>query len=118
VGGKLIQARFDLVRALNLRGMVAGSLITDYHLVADQMSADQYVREVVNGQRFDNNLSKQLIKGFQVRGLIPNYTVAASSCGYGVEIVWENPDYVPVAPAPLRVPTRQAAISSPVYSSL
>jgi hypothetical protein len=104
VGGKLIEARYDVVRRLNLRGMIAGSLIADYHKVAHHISAEQYVQDVVNGTRFDSNLSKQLHKGFEVRGLIPNYTVADSSCHYGVEIVWDNPDYRPM---PLRVVPRR-----------
>ncbi|MBI5668298.1 MAG: hypothetical protein HZC41_09850 [Chloroflexi bacterium] len=111
VGGKLIEARFELVRALNLRGMVAGSLITDYHRVAREVSPEQYVQDVVAGKRFDSNLSKQLRKGFQVRGLIPNYTIADSSCHYGVEIVWDNPDYRPAHRLPLHVvPRRPAAL--------
>lgn len=107
VGGKLIEARYDLVRALNLRGMVAGSLITDYHKVAREISPEQYVQDVIVGRRFDSNLSKQLRKGFEVRGLIPNYTIADSSCHYGVEIAWNNPDYRPARRLPLYVVPRR-----------
>ena len=96
VGGKLIEARYNLIRKLNLRGLVAGSLPIDYSKVADRISIEQYVREVVAGTRFDTNLSKQLRKGFKVHGLIPNYTTEPSCGGYGVEIVWDNPDYRPL----------------------
>lgn len=92
----MIEARYNTVRSLNLRGMVAGSLIIDYHKVAAQMSARQYVAEVMDGTRFDTNLTKQLKKGFKVVGLIPNYSNAESSLGWGVEIIWENPDYRPL----------------------
>lgn len=95
VGSLLIEARQELIRQQNMRGLVAGSLIRDYAAVADQISAEDYVREVVAGLRFDSNLSKQLRKGFVVHGLIPNYTETESSRGWGVEIVWENPHYVP-----------------------
>lgn len=95
IGGKLIQARWDVARRLNLRGMVAGSIIMDYHQVADEMSPEQYVREVVDGTRFDNNLTKQLKKGFKVRNLIPEYCEDPRSRNWGVAILWENPDYVP-----------------------
>lgn len=78
---------------MNLRGLVAGSLIVDYGLVADYVSAEQYVRDVVAGKRFDSNLSKQLHKGFTVHGLIPNYSDEPRSLGWGVEIVWHNRDY-------------------------
>jgi hypothetical protein len=98
VGGKLIEVRYDVVRRLNLRGMVAGSLIRDYHQVGDRVPVDTYVREVVAGQRFDSNLSKQLNKGFEVYGLIPNYSDAEESLGWGVVIAWQNPDDHPGAP--------------------
>jgi hypothetical protein len=111
VGGKLIEARYDLIRALNLRGLVAGSLIIDYHRVADSVPVEQYVREVVAGQRFDTNLSKQLRKGFVVHGLIPNYTNCDTSGNWGVEIVWMNPDYQQVRHPTARVLPRQYAFA-------
>lgn len=95
VGGKLIEVRFDLIKKLNLRGLVAGSLPRDYYHVAHQMGIEQYVREVMAGIRFDSNLSKQLRKGFTIHGLIPDYTDNYGSVGWGVEIVWFNPDYRP-----------------------
>ncbi|MBZ0276714.1 MAG: hypothetical protein K8I60_11240 [Anaerolineae bacterium] len=98
IGGQLIEARYDLIQQLNLRGMVAGSLIRDYHAVADQMSAEDYVRDVISGVRFDSNLSKQLRKGFEVHGLIPDYSDAPESVGWGVVIVWQNPAYRPARP--------------------
>jgi hypothetical protein len=115
VGGKLIEARYDIIRDLNLRGMVAGSLIIDYYKVADEVSADQYVRDVIAGVRFDNNLTKQLKKGFQVHSLIPNYSNTYESMNWGVEIVWNNPDYTParrpgrvVMPHRYTIPARPA----------
>ncbi|MBL8131809.1 MAG: hypothetical protein JNL42_08125 [Anaerolineae bacterium] len=98
VGGRLMQARADLVRRLNLRGIIAGSLIAGYGAVAEQMTAEQYVQAVVAGARFDPNLSKQLSKGFKVRNLIPQYTDDLRSLNWGVAILWENPDYQPPQP--------------------
>lgn len=96
VGSKLMDARFNTLKRLNLRGMIAGSAIIDYHKVADQMTAEQYVAEIVAGKRFDTNLSKQLHKGFTVQYLIPGYLPRETNCGgYGVLIQWLNPDYQP-----------------------
>ena len=95
VGSLLMNARFDLIRRLNLHGIVAGSLFVDYQAVAEQMSPEQYVQEVVEGTRFDSNLSKQLRKGFKVRNLIPNYTEEPRTRDYAAAIVWVNPDYSP-----------------------
>ena len=74
---------------------MAGSIIMDYHKVAHEVTPDQYVREVVSGTRFDNNLTKQLKKGFKVHNLIPEYHDDPRSCNWGVAIKWENPDYLP-----------------------
>jgi hypothetical protein len=95
VGSKLIEVRYNLVRKLNLRGLAAGSLIIDYYKVADHIPVEKYVEDVIAGRRFDTNLSKQLHKGFKVHGLIPNYSSTETSLNWGVEIAWDNPDYVP-----------------------
>ena len=111
VGGKLIEVRYDVIRKLNLRGLVAGSIPIDFSKVADHVSIEQYVHDVIAGKRFDTNLSKQLRKGFKVHGLIPNYTTEPSCGGYGVEIVWGNPDYRPLRHAyPAAVPARMPVI--------
>ncbi len=94
-----MEARFAALRRLNLRGMVAGSAIMDYHTAAAEISAADYVREVAAGLRFDTNLSKQLHKGFQIHNLIPDFLEDDDefTMGWGVTIVWHNPDYRPVA---------------------
>jgi len=98
VGSKLMDARFNVLRRLNLRGMIAGSAIIDYSTVADTVSVEQYVQDVIAGRRFDTNLTKQLHKGFKAGYPIPNYITDPEACQYGVVIVWENPDYRPERP--------------------
>jgi len=98
IGGKLMEARFEVAKALNLRGMVAGSAVISYHKVAEQVAPDAYVRGVVEGRYFDNNLSKQLRKGFRALALIPNYLPDPETRGWGVVIVWDNPDFDPARP--------------------
>ena len=90
-----MDARFTVLRQLNLRGMVAGSAIIDYPKVADSISVEQYVQDVIAGKRFDTNLTKQLHKGFQVAHLLPGYLSVEETGGWGVEIVWENTRYEP-----------------------
>lgn len=93
VGGKLMEARFNVAKRLNLRGMVAGSAIISYHKVADHVSVEDYIQGVVEGKYFDENLSKQIKKGFRPAAPIPNYLLDMDSLGWGVIIVWDNPDY-------------------------
>ncbi len=95
VGSRLMDARFNVLRQMNLRGMVAGSAIIDYAEVADQIAVETYVQEVAAGNRFDTNLSKQLHKGFRPVHIIPDYLPDPETAGYGVLIVWDNPHYQP-----------------------
>ena len=96
VGSKLMDARFNLLRRLNLRGMVAGSLFVGYEQVADQMSQDQYVREVVEGKHFDPNSEQtDQERASKSENLIPNYTEDSRTQDYAAAIVWVNPDYTP-----------------------
>jgi GNAT superfamily N-acetyltransferase len=115
VGGLLMEARFAVLKALNLRGMIAGSMIIDYAQVAGAQSPQDYVADVVAGRRFDTNLSKQLRKGFKVHNLIPNYVEDSRTRNWAAAILWENPDYAPAAqaaafaPAPARFDMRLRA---------
>ncbi|MDZ4764582.1 MAG: GNAT family N-acetyltransferase [Chloroflexota bacterium] len=94
IGGRLIEARFDVVRRLNLCGMVAGSALMSYHAVADRVPIHAYVAGVIDGTYFDMNLSKQLRKGFVYAGiLIPDYVVDVEARGWGAIIVRENANY-------------------------
>ncbi len=96
IGRQLTDVRFDLIRSWNLRGMIAGSAIIDYHKVAHEVPAEQYWRDVVAGRRYDTNLTKQLKMGFQALALSPDYVPGEPwTLGYGVTIVWHNPDYQP-----------------------
>lgn len=95
IGGMLMAARFAVAQRLNLRGLVAGSVIMGYHKYADRMTPGDYVAAVVAGEIFDNNLSKQIKKGFRPHNIIPNYVCDTSSLGYGVNIIWHNPTYQP-----------------------
>ncbi|MDZ4769919.1 MAG: GNAT family N-acetyltransferase [Chloroflexota bacterium] len=95
VGSLLMAARFEAAKRLNVRGLVAGSLIVGYAAVAHEVSVEGYVLDVMAGKRFDSNLSKQLRKGFVVRNIIPDYTTDLRSCNYGVAMVWMNPEYKP-----------------------
>lgn len=93
VGQKLLEARKALVAAHALKRMIAGGRIPGYARLATQMSAEQYVEEVLSGQRHDPVLSFQLANGFVVRGVIPDYLgFDQESRGYATLIEWVAPD--------------------------
>jgi ribosomal protein S18 acetylase RimI-like enzyme len=94
VGTKLYEARKKLVQRLNLKRMIAGGRIPGYREVADHMTAEQYVADVVAGNRRDQVLSFQLHHGFTVSRVIPGYLgFDKPSMGYGTLIQWVNPAY-------------------------
>lgn len=100
VGSKLYEARKKLIQRFGLKRMIAGGRIPGYREVAHLMTAEQYVAEVVAGQRKDQVLSFQLRHGFTVNRVIPDYLgFDKASMGYGTLIQWTHPAYrnAPVA---------------------
>lgn len=95
IGRRLYEARKELVRRTNRRGIVAGGVLPGYPRVRGRLTVAQYVDRVVAGELFDPTLSMQLRNGFTVRGLLENYIDDSASDNWATLIVWDNPDYVP-----------------------
>jgi GNAT superfamily N-acetyltransferase len=108
IGRELMEARRHVIRKLNLRGMVAGGTLKDYHRHHKQYTPEEYVRRVVAGELFDTNLTKQLRMGFKPICVIPNYVDDPDTHGYAAMIVWNNPDYHPEREPERVYPTRRA----------
>lgn len=93
VGSLLYEARKNLVRDINRRGIVAGGLIPGFADHKARMAPRQYVDQVVAGELYDSTLSFQLGRGFAVRGLLENYIEDEASDNWATLIVWENATY-------------------------
>ncbi len=93
LGRLLYDARRDLVRRENLRGILAGGMIPGYRAVMDTVDAPTYIIDVVEGRRTDPTLNFQLGQGFEVRGLLPGYVNGTAGGGIATFLVWENPDH-------------------------
>ena len=91
----LYAVRQDLVRRLGLKGHVAGGLPKGYHRHRHALSIEGYVTRVVRGEIEDPVLTIQLRRGYQPYGIIPGYVSDTASAGYGVFLVWRNPDRPP-----------------------
>jgi GNAT superfamily N-acetyltransferase len=87
VARALYAARHALVRQLGLIAQVTVGMPSGYGAVADTISAEQYLVEVVAGTRRDPTISVQLHIGFQARGLIAGYIDDPVCAGYGVVLV-------------------------------
>lgn len=95
VGAALYEARRKLCRKLNLRRILAGGRLWNYHEQAQKMSAPEYAQRVAAGEFRDLVLSFQLREGFALRGVMPNYLRDPKSHNYASLIEWLNPDYQP-----------------------
>ncbi|MEO6223753.1 MAG: GNAT family N-acetyltransferase, partial [Vicinamibacterales bacterium] len=67
---RLYQARKNLARERNLKGIMIGGRIAGYGRHADEMSASEYVDRVISKQLLDPVLTPQLSNGFALKGLI------------------------------------------------
>ena len=94
--GKLIyQARKDLVRRHEKRGIVAGGMLPGYAEYRGKLTVPEYVARVVAGALIDPTLTFQLRQGFVVRGLLEDYIDDSAADNWATLIVWENPDFRP-----------------------
>lgn len=95
---RLYDARKTLCRERNLSRIIIGGRIPGYGQHADEMSAREYVENVMDRTFFDPVLTAQLANGFTLQGLIPDYMPGdADSRGYATYCEWLNLDYKPGA---------------------
>jgi GNAT superfamily N-acetyltransferase len=98
VGGRLYDARQQLVRRLNLRGEIAGALMPGYQRHAETLSIAQYVLHVHQARLHDPTLSMQLRNGFRVQGILYDHIADPRSHNAASLIVRDNPYYHPKRP--------------------
>jgi GNAT superfamily N-acetyltransferase len=98
IAKKLYRFRKDAAKKLNVRALVTGGRIPGYGRHADDMSATDYVKSVLRGDRTDRTLSAQLKSGFNVAGVMPDYITDPDSRNHATLLVWWNLDWR--APSP------------------
>lgn len=95
---RLYEARKEIIRRRNLRGMIIGGRIPGYHKYADTMSAADYVKAVKTKKIKDPVLYAQLANGFRILRVVADYLPSdEESAGYAVLMEWSNPDYTPLS---------------------
>ena len=93
VARALYRAREDLLERMGLTRIRAGARIPGYWRVADTMEPEEYVHEVVAGERHDPTLSFQLHLGFQVVAVARDYLpVDRESRGHAAIVDWHPPN--------------------------
>jgi len=99
VGHTLYDARRTLCKAMNLKRIIAGGRLPDYHKVATQMAPEEYAKRVIWGDLYDPVLRFQLDEGFDYCGILHGYLPNdIDSVGSASLIVWLNRHYDPERP--------------------
>jgi len=100
IGKKLYARRRELVRQLGLDRIRAGARLRGYGRYVDQLSPEQYLTHVLEGEIGDPTVSFQLKQGFEVIGIVADYFGRdPESLGYAAIIEWLNPDLHPAGHA-------------------
>lgn len=97
IGKRLYEARKELARLLNLKSIIIGGRIPRYHEHAHEMSAREYVEQVISHKLYDPVLTFQLLNGFTLMRINRNYLPDdVASNKYATLMEWNNVDYVPM----------------------
>ncbi|CDQ38571.1 bifunctional GNAT family N-acetyltransferase/carbon-nitrogen hydrolase family protein [Virgibacillus salexigens] len=96
IGRRLYKERRKLCKKLNLKSIIFGGRIPNYHKYADVLTAEEYVEQVRDQQIYDPVLIFQLMNGFEIRGVKANYLLEdEASLKYATILEWKNIDHVP-----------------------
>ena len=91
LGRRLYDARKELCEKLNLKAIVFGGRIPNYHKYADEMSPKEYIHKVKMKELHDPTLSFQLANEFHPKKILKGYlTGDEESKEYAVLLEWDN----------------------------
>lgn len=96
LGRRLYDARKELCGNLNLRAILAGGRIINYHEYADQLTPKEYIKAVRQREIHDPILNFQLANGFEVKRILKDYLPEdEKSRGFATLLEWSNILYEP-----------------------
>nr|WP_233520477.1 bifunctional GNAT family N-acetyltransferase/carbon-nitrogen hydrolase family protein [Flocculibacter collagenilyticus] len=96
LGRRLYDARKDVCKELNLKGILAGGRIVNYHKYSDELTPQEYIERVRRKEVYDPILSFQLSNDFVVKRLLTKYLPEdEKSEGYATLLAWHNILYTP-----------------------
>ncbi|MFL6434863.1 MAG: GNAT family N-acetyltransferase [Nitrososphaeraceae archaeon] len=93
IGTMLYNVRKNLVIRMNLRRIVIGGRLFNYFKYANELSALEYSRKVIEREIEDPVLLFQLKNGFKFIKVLPNYLYDRRSKNYSNFLEWLNPHY-------------------------
>lgn len=90
---RLYDARKDIARKFNLKRIIVGGRLPNYHK-HKSLPIDKYIERVVNKSLYDPVLTAQLSNGFLLRRVLPGYLPNdKESDGYATLLEWINYNY-------------------------
>lgn len=91
---RLYDARKELAKKYNLRRIIIGGRLPNYHKYQPTLSIDEFVEKVLNRSLYDPVLTAQLSNGFTLKKVLPDYLPSdKESCGYATLLEWVNYNY-------------------------
>lgn len=94
LGRRLYDARKELCENLNLRAIIFGGRIPNYHKYADKITPKEYIQKVKQKEIYDPVLTFQLSNDFHVKKVLKNYMPEdEQSMEYAVLLQWHNVYY-------------------------
>lgn len=96
LGRRLYDARKELCEKLNLKAIVFGGRIPNYHQFADELKPKEYIQKVKQREIYDPVLSFQLSNDFHVKKVLSNYMPEdEQSHEFATLLQWDNVYYRP-----------------------
>jgi predicted amidohydrolase/GNAT superfamily N-acetyltransferase len=91
LGRRLYDARKELCEELNLRAIVFGGRIPNYHKHAHELSPKEFIQKIKFKELYDPTLSFQLANDFHVKKVLKGYMPGdRESKEYAVLLQWDN----------------------------
>lgn len=91
LGRRLYDARKELCEHLNLKAIVFGGRIPNYHKYSDQLTPKTYIYKVRNKEIYDPVLSFQLSNDFHVKKVLREYMPSdVESKEFATLLQWDN----------------------------
>ena len=91
---RLYDERKLLAVKKNIKRIVIGGRLPNYHIVSEKMPVKNYVQHVVDKKIIDPVLTAQLSNDFKLKRIIKDYFPDdKESCGYATFMEWVNLDY-------------------------
>ena len=96
IGRRIYQARKELAKKLNLKRIVIGGRVPNYHKYQELMDIYEYVEQVMDKRIYDPVLTFQIANGFVLKRVIRDYLSSDNeSRGFAMLLEWVNLHYNP-----------------------